>query len=306
MLLCLPITLAVTSRVFAFTTEELLPVKQIATFGGKEGKARLRQPSAVTVSKDGKIFILDGTVNRVAVFSSEGAFLYDFGIAHLDMPLGMAMAENGHLYVTDTRKGRIQVFSANGKHLRQIKLPKARTGEPTEPVDVAIDDRKNLLYVVDNGNHRLLVIDLKKNKVIKTLGKMGMDDGEFRWPFSIAINKQGVAYVVDVVNTTVRTVHPDENWAFGFDIGSWGIQKGELYRPKGIAIDTEGNVFVSDSYLGVIQKFSSKGRFLAVLSDNNGKIRRFTTPARLYVDHKNRLYVVEMFANRVTVFEFGR
>ncbi len=295
-----------TSPVWAFTPDELLSVRQVATYGDKEGKGRLRQPSAVTVASDGKVYILDGTVNRVAVFSPDGTFLYDFGTSHLNMPLGMAMDGKGRLYVTDTQKGRIQVFSSDGGHLRTITLPSPPKGEQTEPVDVAIDDDNRLLYVVDNSNHRLLLLDLRKNKVIKSLGRMGMDDGEFRWPFSIALGKQGIAYIVDVVNTTVRTVHPDENWAFGFDIGSWGIQKGEFYRPKGIAIDIDGNVLVSDSYLGVIQRFSAKGRFQAVLSDDNGKIHRFTTPARLFVDRNNRLYVVEMFANRITVFEFAR
>ncbi len=292
---------------YAFTNAELLPIRQVATIiGGQEGKSRLRQPSDVVVAKDGKIFVLDGTVNRIAVFSPDGTFLNDFGTSYLNMPLGMAIDSKDRLYVTDTRRNRIQVFSADGKHLKQIELPKNKKGEPTEPVDVAIDNKRNLLYVVDNSNHRVLIINLKNNKVIKTVGKMGMESGEFRWPFSITINRQGVVYVVDVINTTVRTIHPNEKWAFGFDIGSWGIQKGEFYRPKGTAIDSKGNVFVSDSYLGVIQQFGPKGRFLAVLTDSDGKIHRFTTPTRLYIDRKRKLYVVEMFANRISVFKIGK
>ena len=104
----------------------------------------------------------------------------------------------------------------------------------------------------------------------------------------------------------MRTIHPDENWAFGFNVGKWGIQKGELFRPKGIAIDAKGNLFVSDSFLGVVQMFDPKGHFLSVLSDKEGKIHRFTTPARLYIDGKGRLYVVEMFANRIDLFEISR
>ncbi len=290
----------------AFTGKELLPIRQIATFGGKEGKSRLRQPSAVAVGRDGKVFILDGTVNRVAVFSPDGRFLYDFGTEYLNMPLGMSLDSKDHVYVTDTRNGRIQVFSSKGEHLRQISLPKGKEGEATRPVDIAIDNKRRLAYVVDNRNHRVLILDLRKNRIVKTVGKMGMDEGEFRWPFSVAVGKQGVVYVVDVINTTVRTIHPDENWAFGFNIGKWGIQKGELFRPKGIAIDAKGNIFVSDSFLGVVQIFDPKGHFLSVLSDKEGKIHRFTTPARLYIDGKGRLYVVEMFANRINLFEISR
>jgi len=291
---------------YAFTDNELVTIKQVATIGGKEGKSKLRQPSSVLATKDGKIFVLDGTVNRVVVFSREGKFLYDFGTEHLNMPLGMTMDNNGRLYITDTKKGRIQIFSSQGKHLKQINLPKSKKGTPTEPVDVAVDNKRNILYIIDNKNHRLLIYDLKKNAIAKIIGKMGMADGEFRWPFSIAIDKKGVVYIVDVINTTVRTIHPDNNWAFEYNIGGWGIQKGEFFRPKGIAINSKEELFVSDSYLGVVQLFDRKGNFVAVLTDTNKKIHRFTTPARLFIDPQDRLYVVEMFANRITVFEISR
>ncbi len=290
----------------AFEESELIPIRQIATIGAKEGKARLRQPSSVLVARNGNIFVLDGTVNRVVVFSPNGKFLYDFGRKFLDMPLGMTMDNKGTLYVTDTRKGRIQLFSPQGKHLRQIELPKGRNGAPSEPVDVAVDNRRRLLYIVDNRNHRILIHDLKKNRIFKTMGKMGMAAGELRWPFSITLDGHGQAYLVDVINTTVRTINPAENWAFGYDIGGWGIRKGKFFRPKGIAIGTGERLFVSDSYLGVVQLFDKEGHFIAVLSDANKKIHRFKTPVRLFIDNKNRLYVVEMVANRISVFEIQR
>ena len=124
----LAITVSFSPSGLAFTGKELLPIRQIATFGGKEGKARLRQPSAVAVGRGGKVFILDGTVNRVAVFSPDGRFLYDFGTEYLNMPLGMSLDSKDHVYVTDTRNGRIQVFSSKGEHLRQISLPKGKGG----------------------------------------------------------------------------------------------------------------------------------------------------------------------------------
>ncbi len=218
----------------------------------------------------------------------------------------MTMDANGRLYVTDTGKGRIQIFSSKGKHLKKIDLPKEKRESPTEPVDVAIDNERGILYIVDNNNHRILIYSLKKNALIKTIGKMGMGEGELRWPFSIAINKKGVVFVVDVVNTTVRTIHPEDNWAFKYDVGKWGIQKGEFFRPKGVAINSKGELFVSDSYLGVVQIFDEKGRFLSVLSNSDKTIHYFTTPARLFFDQHDRLHVVEMFANRIGIFEINR
>jgi DNA-binding beta-propeller fold protein YncE len=60
---------------------------------------------------------------------------------------------------------------------------------------------------------------------------------------------------------------------------------------------------VSDSYLGVIQVFDTNGEFYSVLGDpENGKVKKFQTPVGLYIDDRNRLYVVEMFANKVSVY----
>ena len=76
-----------------------------------------------------------------------------------------------------------------------------------------------------------------------------------------------------------------------------------LYRPKGVAIDPAGRVFVSDSYLGVIQVFDGQGRFLWVLGDESGTVIKFKTPTGIFIDKNRKLYVVEMLADRVQVLQ---
>lgn len=78
---------------------------------------------------------------------------------------------------------------------------------------------------------------------------------------------------------------------------------GEFYRPKGVALDKQNRIYVSDSYLGVIQVFDATGSFYAALGDaRTKKVKKFKTPAGLFIDRLNRLYVVEMLANKVSVF----
>ena len=86
-------------------------------------------------------------------------------------------------------------------------------------------------------------------------------------------------------------------------IGAWGVEEGEFFRPKGVALDRHNRVYVSDSYLGVIQVFDANGNFYAALGDpRTKKVKKFKTPVGLFIDHLNRLYVVEMRANKVSVF----
>jgi hypothetical protein len=77
--------------------------------------------------------------------------------------------------------------------------------------------------------------------------------------------------VVDVLNTRVQKFDPFGNYIS--DIGSWGVLPGQLFRPKGVAIDRRNRVFVSDSYTGLIQIFTDFGRFLGVVCENNKKLR---------------------------------
>jgi DNA-binding beta-propeller fold protein YncE len=128
---------------------------------------------------------------------------------------------------------------------------------------------------------------------------MGMGESEFRFPFLLDSDQEGNLYIVEVINTRVTVIDPEGNYLT--TIGNWGVEKGELYRPKGVAIDAKNRVFVSDSYLGIIQVFDKDGDFLFVLGDEKGNIMKFETPTGLFIDKDMRLYVVEMFADRVKV-----
>ncbi len=71
-------------------------------------------------------------------------------------------------------------------------------------------------------------------------------------------------------------------------------------------MDISGNVFISDSYMGVIQVFNIEGEFKAVVCDfTDEKTKKFITPVGLCLDNNKRLYVVEMLANRVGVYKIG-
>jgi len=123
----------------------------------------------------------------------------------------------------------------------------------------------------------------------------------FDSPFLLDIDQEGNLYVVEVINTRVTVLAPDGKQLS--TIGGWGVEKGEFYRPKGVAVDTQKRVFVSDSYLGVIQVFDQDGNIICVLKDEHGSLIKFVTPTGIFIDEQMRLYVVEMLANRVRVLQ---
>jgi len=265
---------------------------------------QLNQPSDVAVSKDGQIYVVDGVNNRIRIFNAQGARLSSFGSegqgkGEFKYPLGIDIPVSGRVYVADSGNHRVQIFDGAGGFIDQIKLP--ALNHPADPTDIAVDDTRNRCYVVDNDNHRILVYDLSNLQLLDSYGTPGTDKRNFRYPFLITLDKQKYLYIVDVINTRVQVLNPDG--LFVNFIGGWGVEKGEFFRPKGVAVDKNGRIYVSDSYMGVIQIFTATGEFYAAIGEPaSGKVKKFKTPVGIYVDQRNRLYVVEMFANKVGVY----
>jgi DNA-binding beta-propeller fold protein YncE len=198
---------------------------------------------------------------------------------------------------------RVQIFDSDANFITDIKLPKKNKHAP-DPTDVVVDEIRNRCYIVDNDNHSILVYDLSTLKLIETYGTPGAGKGQFRYPFLITMDPQNYLYIVDVINTRVQILNKDG--LFVNFIGSWGVEKGELYRPKGVALDKNNRIYVSDSWMGVIQVFEPTGDFYAALGDGlKRSVKRFKTPVGLFIDTRNRMYVVEMFANKVSVYRLG-
>lgn len=272
-------------------------------------KHNFQQPSDVSVSKDGVIYVVDGVNNSIEAFDKNGNYMFSFGGkgssgGKLLFPLGIDVDITGRIYVADSGNHRVQVFNAKGEYLYQIRIPGLGEKAP-DPTDVVVDNRAGRLYVVDNDNHFILAYALSSRKLIQQLGSPGTKEREFRYPFQITIDKNGYLYIVDVINTRVQVMNQEGK--FVNFIGGWGVEKGEFFRPKGVAIDQKGRIFVSDSYMGVIQLFRSNGEFYSAVGDLAGKrIKKFKTPTGIYIDNKSRLYVVEMFAEKVSVYEIKK
>ena len=269
----------------------------------------IKMPSDIAVSASGRIYVVDGVNHAVRVYSSKGKHLFSFGSkgsgdGQLNYPLGIDIDSSGKVYIADSGNHRVQVFSAEGGFIAKISIPSDKT-HPADPTDVAVDESRNRCYVVDNDNHRIVVLNLSDFSIGRSYGSPGNEKLNFRYPFQMALDKDNYLFIVDVINTRVQVLNPEGR--FVAYIGGWGVDVGEFFRPKGIALSHDGRVFVSDSYTGVIQIFNTDGKFLsAVGRSDKSSVKTFRTPAGLHVDRHNRLYVVEMLADKVGVYKLGR
>lgn len=256
-------------------------------------------PTDLVVSKSKKIYVVDGTNNRVSVFGHNGSPLFSFGkkgagAGMFSSPTGIGIDKDDNIYVCDSGNHRVQVFSEKGEFQRSLSLKEGPLG-PTRPVDIAINNKTGLCYISDSVNHRIIVCDLKGKQVYEWGGK-GENNTEFRYPATVLFDEY--LYVVDALNSRVQMF--EGGGLFAGSIGKWGVLPGELFRPKGVAIDRNRSIYVSDSYIDVIEVFG-EGGFKYVLGDEKGGIRKFASPLGIFVEG-DRLYVAEMFASKVSVY----
>ena len=235
------------------------------------------QPTDVAVGKDNAIYVVDGVNNSIKVFNAKGTFQFSFGgkgtaPGKFDTPVGVTVDSMGQVYVADTGNRRVQIFTSDGNMKNQIVLPSKNVKRPRDPVDVAVDESLKLLYVSDNDNHQILSYTIPDYKLLSVWGSEGSGMQQFRYPYLMDSDHAGAVFIVDV--SIPESSSGRENSGLR-SIGEWGVDLGQLYRPKGVCVDKNGLIFISDSVLGVIQLFNSNGNFKAVLGTEKGEVLKW-------------------------------
>lgn len=291
------VVMATPAMGYAYTEEpKTLKVSKLFDIG-------IQLPTDLVVSKSKKIYVVDGTNNMVSVFGYNGGLLFSFGrkgsgSGMFESPTGIGIDKDDNIYVCDSGNRRVQVFTEKGDFLRAINIKDGPLG-PARPVDIAVNNRTSLCYITDSVNHRVIVCDLKGKQVYEWGGK-GDSNQEFRYPGSVTFDEY--LYVVDSLNSRVQVY--EGGGIFVKSVGKWGVLPGEFFRPKGVALDMNKNIYISDGYMDVIEVFDEDG-FKYVLGTEKGEIRRFASPLGLFAEG-GRLYVAEMFTNKVGVYSLGK
>lgn len=84
--------------------------------------------------------------------------------------------------------------------------------------------------------------------------------------------------------------------------GSLGSANGQFELNYGIAVDSEGNVYVADSGNYRIQKFTSRGIFLTQWGSLGNANGQFQWPVGIAADSDDQIYVVDTYGHCIQKF----
>lgn len=183
----------------------------------------------------------------------------------------------------------VQKFDASGKFIRAFGA-----GMFNQPHGFYVDKDGNV-YVSDerakNGKGAVVVKFSPQGQVLLTIGKPGMPgngpdmlDG----PSGVVVAPNGDIYVADGHGGTSndRIVKFDKNGKFILAWGKHGKAPGEFDTPHGIALDSQGRVFVADRANNRVQIFDPNGKFIA-------EWKQFGRPSDIAIDKNDTIYVAD-------------
>jgi DNA-binding beta-propeller fold protein YncE len=155
----------------------------------------------LAIGQDGNLYAMDTGNKRVQVFAPDGAAIIQHGGGGLidgrfDEPTGLAQDAAGNWYVADTWNHRVQKFDRNFKYLAQWSIAGWESQSVVNKPAVAVDPARNLVYVTDPENFRVLVFNAD-GSFRATFGVYGNDPGSFTMPTGIAVGPDGRVYVAD-------------------------------------------------------------------------------------------------------------
>jgi DNA-binding beta-propeller fold protein YncE len=81
------------------------------------------------------------------------------------------------------------------------------------------------------------------------------------------------------------------------------IGSGLSGTPEGLAVDAQGQVYITDYLNGAVQVFSNEGEFLWAWGSGGHEDGQLAQPTSIALDEAGRIYIVNQADNSVTVFQ---
>jgi DNA-binding beta-propeller fold protein YncE len=209
----------------------------------------------------------------------------------LSKPYGVAI-HDGQILACDTVAGAVAVFGLRAQTFEILGAD--RNGRLRKPINIAVDE-DGTRYVADTGVRRVMIYG-PDNQFIRALG-----DPETWSPSDVAIDGKRL-YVSDLMNRQVVVLEKATGQEIARIDGTAGESR-EQFLPTNIDLDSDRNLFVSDTGNARVLQFDRRGRLVKQFGSLGLQRGKFVRPKGIAVDREGRLYVVDASHQFVQIFD---
>jgi len=275
---------------------------------GRADRIGLNHPTAVSWDPDGHLILsawhnslikrLDESSGLISTFCGNGerAFSGDGGLAAdavLDLPVCVVFDAAGNMYVGDQANMRIRKIDAASGEINTI---------------VGSGPARQAAYGGDGGPADQARLSFEAGQAANPSGKICLDHNEDM-------------YIADTGNNVIRVVRKSDGFIYTFagtpQVPGYGGDGGDatdaiLRRPRDVASDLKGNIYIADTGNHCIRKVDTAGKISTVAGTpaqfgndaEDGLIAteaKLTSPLGVEIGPAGNLWIADYQNNRVRV-----
>ena len=259
----------------------------------------LGETSGVSIDKNDNVWVFNRGPHPVIQFDKNGKFLKAWSEVPVTTSHGIRVGPDGNIWLVDVKGHQIMEFTPEGRLRMILGINSKAPGNNETPYGynepTSVGFLPNGDFLITDGYKNSRVAKYNRDGIFQMQwGKKGTGDSEFDLVHDVAVDKRGLVYVADRLNSRVQVF--DANGKF---ITKWtgiGAAWGLAYSAK------EDVMWMCDGVNNRIVKLSMQGEVLGVLSEFGKAQGKLDYPHHLAIDSTGALYVAEVRNWRVQKF----
>ena len=300
------------------------------TMGRNDGSgatAQFNLPNGMSLKRNGNLIVADSGNHRIRQVTPAGVvttlagtqFGYSDGVGDavkLGNPTAVVEAGNGDMYIADMYSYRIRKLTPNGNvstvagtgNFDYLDGPNL-TAKFRTPYGI-VTRSDGSIVVSDAYNHRIRELSAVPGSTVQTVVGNGQPwygegtgvNGFVSMPLGMALDKDENVIIADSGNNRIRKLTRAGvlSTVMGVPV-QWGettYPTFNLNKPSGVAVDKDGNIFISDTDNNRIRMITPAGVVSTLIQEDKTEYVSYK-PCGLVVDSNANVYVVENEKHRI-------
>jgi sugar lactone lactonase YvrE len=221
----------------------------LSTFSAPPSSYSPFNPTGITVDPSGNIFVSENQGFRVDKFDRNDVFQFAFGQKgannnQFQFPEQIASDSVGNLYIADSGNHCVKKFSGQGTFLGQISSFGSANGQVTNPQGVAVDNVGNV-FILDHAFYSSVQKFNAQGQYLLTVPMFPSVISNLL-PQALAVDPVGSLYMT--INLGLPQIEKFNNDGTSVtQFPQFGAAEGQIGSPIGIALDSQGNIYIADN-----------------------------------------------------------